>query len=392
MIRAHGDTEWGKTFSQTYQKFFGMLKETRPKGFDNIPGWAIDPSNWYRVISETGSYELQTQVSSIFPCTIFDDLPLECSSAEPAVSLEHLDEIMRVTGIYQAWQSGNLGQKGRVVMFDTGVSDQVKNQFAIQESTVGGLSSGDTDGHGTAVASIIKALAPQAKIESIKVMKSYTEATVWNLISGLASLYMKPGYIVNISLGVNPRYVDTLGPGAVSFRESITHLVSSATSQRCFVISAAGNDSFPSLRWPAAAPDALAVGAHNVSLTLSTFSNYSQSAQNFILTPGGELRGEDNKLETFGKYGMGLSREVYGTSFSCAVASGVSAVLQRYGWFNDMDIPSRISLYRNHCRKNKNGFPILNIADIGAVWPLRGSEGIPMPIELLLKLLENRDE
>jgi subtilisin family serine protease len=370
MIRAHGETEWARAFSQTHRQFFRELSEIRPEEIKNIPVWAMDPYNWFLVGSETGSYELQTQVSSMFPCTIFENVPLECSTTDPAVTLENLDEIMRVTGIYQAWQSGNLGEHGRVAIFDTGVTDQVKGQFSIQESAVGGLTVGDTDGHGTAVAHIILALAPNAKVESIKVMKSYTESTIWNLISGLSSLYKKPDYLANVSLGVNPLYVSTLGPGAVSFRESLTHLVSSASSQRCFIISAAGNDASPHLRWPAAAPDALAVGAHNAAATLSTFSNFSESAQNFILTPGGELRSEDQKLETFGKYGMGHSREIYGTSFSCAVASGVSAILQGYSWFTSMDIPSRISLYRNHCRRNKNGFPILNIADIGAVWPL----------------------
>jgi hypothetical protein len=371
MVHAHGDREWSNTFSKINRKFFEYLKEIPPNIVGNIPIWALDPNNWFHIASRKGAYELQSEVSSMFPCTIFDDVPIECLSPTPEVRIENLDEILRTTGIYQAWQNNNFGQTSKVIIFDTGVTDQLRNRFSIEESTVGGLSHGDTDGHGTAISEMVLALAPKTKVESIKVMESHSEGNIWNLISGLSSLYNKPDCLVNISVGVKPNYINLLGFEAVSFRESITHLVASSSSQKCFIISAAGNDSSSYLRWPSAAPDALAIGGHNASVMLSSFSNFSESAQNYILTPSGELRSEDHKLETFGNYGIGLARGIYGTSFSCAIATGVSAILQSYGWFRYMDIPSRISLFRNHCRKNRNGYPILNLADIGAVWPLQ---------------------
>lgn len=370
IIRAHGNTEWSNAFSKRNREFFGYLSEMPPHIVRNIPIWALDPNNWFYFASKKGAYEIQSEVSSMFPCTIFDDVPIECSSPNPEVSIENFDEILRTTGIYQAWQNNNFGENSKVVIFDTGVTDQLRNRFSIEESAVGSLPLGDKDGHGTAISELVLAIAPKAKVESIKVMESYSEGNIWNLISGLSSLYKKPNCLVNVSLGVNPNYINSLGTGAVSFRESLTHIVASASSQKCFIISAAGNDSSSYLRWPSAAPDALAVGGHNASAMLSSFSNFSESAQNYILTLGGELRSEDHKLETFGNYGMGLARDIYGTSFSCAIATGVSAILQRYDWFRSMDIPSRISLFRNHCRKNRNGYPILNVADIGAVWPI----------------------
>jgi len=384
IIRAHGDTEWSNIFSKRNHEFFGYLSEMPSQMIDDIPIWALDSNNWFHIASKKGTYELQSEVSSIFPCTIFDDVPIECLSPNPEVSIENFDEILRTTGIYQAWQNDNFGENSKVIIIDTGITDQLRNRFSIEESTVGGLPLGDTDGHGTAISEMVLALAPKTKVESIKVMGSYSEGNIWNLISALSSLYKKNDCIINISLGVIPNYINSLGSGAISFRDSITNIVDSASSQKCFIISAAGNDSNPYLRWPSAAPNALAVGGHNASVMLSSFSNFSESAQNYILTPGGELRSEDHKLETFGNYGIGLARSIYGTSFSCAIASGVSAILQSYGWFRSMDIPSRISLFRNHCKKNSNGYPILNIADIGAVWPLKKNEPLPLDLFSLL--------
>jgi hypothetical protein len=284
------------------------------------------------------------------------------------------------------------GEKSNVIVFDTGVSSSLSKKYKVSATSAAGINKYDSDGHGSAISELILAIAPKAKLESHKVMQSYSEGNIWNLISGMTSLlYDKSNCIVNISLGINPSFVNSLGPGAVSFKEAMTNIISSASNQKCFIVSAAGNDGASSLRWPAAATDALAVGSYNSSTTLSTFSNYSESAFNYIVAPGGEIRSEDNKFETFGKYGKGLSREIYGTSFSCAISSGISALLNGYGWFNSMDIPSRISLFRNHCRRNKNGFPILNISDIGAVWPLgRGGEGPALPLELLLDLMASR--
>jgi len=219
---------------------------------------------------------------------------------------------------------------------------------------------------------LILAIAPQASVESIKIMdSSQNGGDLDSLYSALLRFHSQVASdcIVNVSVGVNQACLSKPGTNPVSFRETMTSFVSCAAEQKCFIIGAAGNYSQSFLLWPAAAPHALAVGAFNSKTMRSTFSNYSDSAPNFVLAPGGE-RSIDNELETFGKYGFGLSNHIIGTSFSCAIASGIAALLNGDDRFKSMDIPGRISLLKNHCRKNREGFSLLNISDIGAVWPL----------------------
>ena len=93
-------------------------------------------------------------------------------------------------------------------------------------------------------------------------------------------------------------------------------------------------------------------------------------AANLVLAPGGDVRQIDRKVEALGFYGFGLTRELYGTSFSTAVSTALACLLMDYQWFAEMAVASRISLFRNHCRRNDEGFPILNVVDLGAIWPL----------------------
>jgi len=200
--------------------------------------------------------------------------------------------------------------------------------------------------------------------------RSTSGGQIWNLIAGLTLLHPRIGAIVNLSLGVSPEWVRGLGPQAVGFKEALSNVLASLAARQNFAISAAGNDGLPDLRWPAAAPDSRAVGSHNPAFARSSFSNFRDDAQNLILAPGGDIRQMDGRIEGFGRYGKGLTRDVFGTSFSTAVTSAVACLRMNYPWFRDMQARSRISLFKNHCRRNDQGFPILNVVDIGAVWPL----------------------
>jgi formylglycine-generating enzyme required for sulfatase activity len=374
MIRGHTYRQWSNIFSQRGNQFLHYLLEADSLN-DYLLAWALNQDNWIYINSEMDTQELEASVSDHFPCAIFDDVPLECLASEPDVHLENIEEVLESTGIYQAWDHDNYGQNSRVVILDTGITKSVRDRCAIKESAVNGLSCGDNYGHGTAVTELILALAPKARIESVKVIDSATSGNnIWNLLSGLTDLYRKSDRLVNVSLGVKPSFMGTLDHSSASFETTLTNVIKSAASQKCFVISAAGNDGCRRLRWPSAAPDALAVGAHNKEKNISSFSNFSKSVTNYILSPGGDVCGPGCEAKCFGKYGISLNNPIYGTSFSCAIATAVAAILHGCSWFKAMDVPSRISLLRNNCKTNSSGFPILNLADIGAVWPLECTE------------------
>ena len=341
-----------------------------PPLHEQLSSWALDPRNWYRVSTAESPVTLQSRIWREFPCVVFGNGPIECARVQgPDIQLEHLEDILQSTGIYSLWSAGHLGRAATAVVLDTGVSQRLA-KTGVTATAVAGLSKVDADGHGSAIVSLIRALSPQTAIESICVTQAYSGGQIWNLTSGLTSLFGRSGNIVNMSLGASPEWVRALGGQASGFRDSMTNVLACLASTMNFAVSAAGNDGLPDLRWPAAATDSLAVASHNAAFALSSFSNFRAEAANLVLAPGGEIRQLDGKVESFGQYGSGLARDVYGTSFSTAIASAMACLLMDCDWFRNMQVASRISLFRNHCRRNDRGFPILNATDIGAVWPV----------------------
>jgi len=350
--------------------FISYVRNSKKEPFD-ITRWALKADNWFLVSSELSSFELQSRISADFPVLVFDNIPIECSSAEkPDVKITNIEDALQAAGIYQLWQKGYMGEKSRVVICDTGVTNSLAAKYNISQKSIGGLSTEDEDGHGSAIAELIMRICPKAEMTSVKVLNSHSSGELFDLISGLSGLIYYENAIVNMSVGVFPQHLKNLGVSLISFKESMTNIAKGVIDKKNFLIAAAGNDSSPQLRWPAAANNILAVGSHNTAYQLSQFSNYENKASNFILSMGGDVRSLDQRIEELGKYGYGLSRSMYGTSFSTAIASGVSGLLTGCDWFRQMSIPSRISLFKNHCRKNDHGYPVLNIADIGAIWPI----------------------
>jgi Subtilase family len=363
-------TEAAMNLSGRGREALGRILEFSHESPERVLSWAANPENWYLVESGTSPVTLQSRVWNQFPCIVFGNGPIECAATgDPDLRVDRMEEILQSTGIYELWQDGNFGQEASCVVLDTGAGSFLQSD-GVAISAVGSLSAGDLDGHGSAVIGIIRALCPKVQIESICVSQSYSGGQIWNLISGLTRLFGRKDTIVNLSLGVAPDWIRGLGPQGTGFKEALSAILSSLAAEANFPISAAGNDGIPDLRWPSAAPDSLAVGSHNASFSRSSFSNFQSESRNLVLAPGGEIRQMDGRIEGYGRYGQGLTREIYGTSFSTAVASAVACLLMRYTWFREMQVRSRISLFRNHCRENSQGFPILNIVDIGAVWPL----------------------
>jgi hypothetical protein len=358
------------------KEFAGNFQDERefegrfPPIHQQLASWALDPRNWYLIAAEEGPVTIQSKIWPSFPCLVFGNGPIECAmSQDPETQFDHLEDILQSTGIYGLWSSGHLGEGATAVVLDTGVTQRMMGE-GINATAVTGLSPVDVDGHGSAIVSLIRALSPQSTIESICVTQTYSGGQIWNLTSGLTRLFGRRNNIINLSLGASPEWVRALGAQASGFRDSMASILGSLASTMNFAVSAAGNDGIPELRWPAAAADSLAVASHNGAFGLSSFSNFRAEATNLVLAPGGELRQLDGKIESFGRYGSGAAREVFGTSFSTAVASAMSCLLMDCQWFSQMQIPSRISLFRNHCRKNDKGQTILNAIDIGAVWPI----------------------
>jgi subtilisin len=99
---------------------------------------------------------------------------------------------------------------------------------------------GDAAGHGTACASIISSIAPDAEIQSIKVLGSNAVGSGELFLAGLDYAIARRMKVINLSLGTTRR--ELFGP--------LHELLDKAYQQGCIVVAAANNlpqPSYPSI-------------------------------------------------------------------------------------------------------------------------------------------------
>jgi subtilisin family serine protease len=157
----------------------------------------------------------------------------------------------------------------------------------------------DDIGHGTAVTALAAALAPQAKIISVKVLSPGTTATV---VAGINSAIDQRANVILLPFG--SRTPDDV----------IKTVIGIALDAGVLVVAAAGNESEQPL-FPAQLSGVTAVGAVDKSGKLARFSNVGADV---IYAPGVDIlvQGQDSKLV-----------RQSGTSFSAAIAAAYAAIV-----------------------------------------------------------------
>ena len=157
---------------------------------------------------------------------------------------------------------------------------------------------GDIDeatGHGTFVASIIAIAAPGASILPYRVLDDDGGGTAYNLALALADAIQRRVDVINLSLVYQERST------------AVDLLLERAADQGIVVVTSAGNDSLPSIPFPASDSHTLAVAALGADgLTLAEFSNRSDGVD--MVAPGE------------GVYG-GLDEQTFGTSSGTSMAA-----------------------------------------------------------------------
>lgn len=177
---------------------------------------------------------------------------------------------------------------------------------------------GDKDGHGTAVISLIVAaddgvgitgIAPDATIYPVRV--SDGKGTVYSsqLIAGIYNAADNGADIINISLG------------GYSYSVSEQRAVDYAVSKGCIIVAAAGNDGADGTLagkyfYPASYEGVISVAASEKDGTACRFSQFNDKVD--VSAPGRDITVCDIK-------GNGYKTES-GTSFSCAMVSGIAAL------------------------------------------------------------------
>jgi subtilisin len=129
------------------------------------------------------------------------------------------------------------------------------------EITVAESDSGDTAGHGTACASVIRALAPRAAISSVRVLTSGKYGAGAALLAGLRWAIDEGFDVINMSLSTSKD----------KFVPELRELADLAYFRRCLLVAAAHNMPVRSYPWPFAA--VISVASHDGDDPMSFFYN-----------------------------------------------------------------------------------------------------------------------
>lgn len=187
----------------------------------------------------------------------------------------------------------------------------------------------DTNGHGTAIASVICGKTcgvTNATVKSVKIFEQNVPTRQSDLLTALDVIY--DDFVQN---NYNSRHGDAIVnmSWSVAKNEYIESKIRSMLSSGIFFVTSAGNDGSPiSDRTPASMPEVLTIGAYNNNLLPCDFSNYTGDSA--ISLSGGNVNhgaldgwapGEKIYAATIdGSYGF-----VAGTSIAAGITSAVIA-------------------------------------------------------------------
>lgn len=219
------------------------------------------------------------------------------------------------------------GQRSTVYILDSGIKSD-HPEFAGKDITLLHSFTGefaDTNGHGTAIASIIAGntcalAAPKLKI--VKIFQNGTPTLQSDLVSALDSLLND--FIANSRL---PSVVNI--SWAIPYNEYINSKFQFMINQGMYIIASAGNSGQPIADvTPACVSDVVVVGSYNQSLAPSNFSNYTGGSDISYTANGtnyGELDGWAPGEQIWAANLVGTYSYAAGTSLSAAIASGAFA-------------------------------------------------------------------
>ena len=210
---------------------------------------------------------------------------------------------------------GATGAGVRVCILDSGVErehplvGEVNGAVVITlgeegETIVSEDEEGDLCGHGTACAGIVRSLAPECEIHSVRVLGAGFKGSGRTLLAGLRWA-IEQGYdIVNMSLSTTKR---ELG-------DTLRELADSAYFQRTMLVAAAHNMPVESYPWRFSS--VISVGSHEGDDPLVFFANPDPPVEFFA-------RGVDVDIAWLG----GGSIRATGNSFATPAISGIAALV-----------------------------------------------------------------
>jgi subtilisin len=213
-----------------------------------------------------------------------------------------------------AW-SGSTGAGVRVCILDSGIDaghpmvGDLESAVAVTIDPEGELSihedtEGDSCGHGTACAGIVRALAPDARISSVRVLGAGFKGSGRALLEGLR-YSIEQGYdVVNMSLSTSKP----------EFARVLHDLADTAYFRRTLLVASAHNMPVESFPWRFSS--VISVGSHELEDEMAFYANPEPPVEFFA-------RGVDVEVAWLG----GSSIRVTGNSFATPHVAGLCALV-----------------------------------------------------------------
>jgi cell wall-associated protease len=219
----------------------------------------------------------------------------------------------------------------------------------------------DTNGHGTAVASVISDVAPGAELTVLKI-GDHDRMSEWNLAA--AMLHGATADVINLSLGYSLRARDCQKCGrqqshsarSAVFERLITDVL--AINPEVIVVAAAGNRSLPQLDFPARFANVVAVGAVDSATAVAPYRNTGAinprgaAHDRLYFAPGGgngEFVGA-----TIDPAGNG--KDLEGTSFAAPYVSAMLAIYRQPVGGVTPTASATLAHFRQHANITMNGY------------------------------------
>jgi subtilisin family serine protease len=213
-----------------------------------------------------------------------------------------------------AWE-GSTGKGVRVALLDSGVErghhlvGDVQRAVAVTVDDDGNADivpdeRGDVSGHGTACASVIRSLAPECELTSVRVLGENLQGGGAQLLAGLRWAIAEGHQVVNLSLSTTKR----------AFASALHELADEAYFHRSVIVASAHNMAVDS--WPWRFSSVVSVASHTDPDPLTFFYNDKPPVE-FL------ARGVD---VTMGWLGGGTIRAT-GNSFATPHMAGICALI-----------------------------------------------------------------
>jgi subtilisin len=210
---------------------------------------------------------------------------------------------------------GSTGDGARVCILDSGVDaghpsvGELESAVAVslgedEETVVEEDTVGDVSGHGTACAGIVRALAPEARISSVRVLGAKFTGSGGILLAGLRHAIEQGFDVINMSLSTTKK----------PFASVLHELADSAYFKRTVLVASAHNMPVESYPWRFSS--VISVGSHEEPDPLAFFYNPS---------PPVEFFGRGVNVEV--PWSGGRTLTVSGNSFATPHLSAICALI-----------------------------------------------------------------